>query len=533
MAEAWQTDAEAAAEEARRRIAVAAEAGDSETAETLDFSDLRALTALPAEIAGLARLRRLFAGALNAQGKTARPFEDYHLTDIAPLAGLTGLTTLSLARTQVSDIAPLAGLTGLTSLDLFHTQVSDLAPLSKLTGLTSLDLDVTRVSDLVPLAGLTGLTSLSLFRTQVSDLAPLAGITGLTSLNLHITRVRDLAPLAGLTGLTSLDLEGTQVSDLSPLLDIPTFAEERAKALSFQDTPAADPERDRRLYMLSRLDPQRCAVETVRYLKGTHPDFRGPPGGGATPAQRLADASPVEIAPGDGRMEAHNPGPPARVNPEERDGRIAGQRAAVRRVLAEARESQCPRALIGRLEDYREGLAGDAPIVFVLDAPMTMIRASLSDRFMTEGLDDGLHAGFKHLVDGHDRLAPLLAPPPDRQEAAIATLPEPGPEATPETLTEMAGDVVEALNSEEIRDQVGQELVRTIRATGDLAITAKERLEDRHGLLKRGFASLGGTLAQLSQAVTVYGWLTSPAWAAAMQHIQPILDLIKGLFFGG
>ena len=141
----------------------------------------------------------------------------HQIIDLSPLAGLSGLTTLSLYDTQVSDLSPLAGLSGLTSLYLGGTQVSDLSPLAGLSGLTTLNLIGTQVRDLSPLAGLSGLTTLDLGHTLVSDLSPLAGLSGLTTLYLGLTPVSDLSPLAGLSGLTTLNLGWTPVRDLSPL----------------------------------------------------------------------------------------------------------------------------------------------------------------------------------------------------------------------------------------------------------------------------------------------------------------------------
>ena len=120
-------------------------------------------------------------------------------------------------RKQITDLSPLAGLSGLTTLHLISTPVRDLSPLAGLSGLTTLDLRLTPVRDLSPLAGLSGLTTLDLVGTSVSDLSPLAGLSGLTTLNLYGTSVSDLSPLAGLSGLTTLDLSYTPVSDLSPL----------------------------------------------------------------------------------------------------------------------------------------------------------------------------------------------------------------------------------------------------------------------------------------------------------------------------
>ena len=109
--------------------------------------------------------------------------EDCRALDRLPvgIAGLTGLTELSLNRTQVSDLSPLRELTGLTRLSLDGTQVSDLSPLRELTGLTGLLLDGTQVSDLSPLHELTGLAQLSINGIPAADLRPLRKLTRLAT----------------------------------------------------------------------------------------------------------------------------------------------------------------------------------------------------------------------------------------------------------------------------------------------------------------------------------------------------------------
>ena len=49
---------------------------------------------------------------------------DTNISDLSPLAGLTGLQSLYLSRTEVSDLSPLAGLKGLHVLGLSCTKVS-------------------------------------------------------------------------------------------------------------------------------------------------------------------------------------------------------------------------------------------------------------------------------------------------------------------------------------------------------------------------------------------------------------------------
>ena len=83
---------------------------------------------------------------------------------------------LYIAGEKVSDISPLAGLTGLTRLGLEHNDISDISSLAGLTNLKWLRLDQNDISDVSPLARLTNLTWLAVDRNNISDLSPLDGI---------------------------------------------------------------------------------------------------------------------------------------------------------------------------------------------------------------------------------------------------------------------------------------------------------------------------------------------------------------------
>ena len=157
------------------------------------------------------------------------------IDDIAPLADLIELQSLSLWGTTVSDLTPLANLTALQRLDLDGTLVSDLTPLSNLIGLQWLHLDGTPVSDLSPLSNLIGLQWLHLSGTTVSDLTPLSNLIGLQWLHLDGTPVSDLSPLSNLIGLRSLILLGTTVSDLTPLANLTGL-----QYLDLHETPVSD-----------------------------------------------------------------------------------------------------------------------------------------------------------------------------------------------------------------------------------------------------------------------------------------------------
>ncbi len=106
--------AEAAYAAAERMIAEAKRSG----AESLSFDNklTHALTRLPPAVADLDKLREF-------------DLNNTQIADLAPLAGLTGLTVLRLDNTQIADLAPLAGLTGLTGLWLDGVPAIDLRPL--------------------------------------------------------------------------------------------------------------------------------------------------------------------------------------------------------------------------------------------------------------------------------------------------------------------------------------------------------------------------------------------------------------------
>ena len=76
------------------------------------------------------------------------------LSDLTPLASLTGLKELYLVSNGISDISSLAGLTGLTRLSLADNNISDTSPLASLTNLTWLDLSHNEISNFSPLDGL-------------------------------------------------------------------------------------------------------------------------------------------------------------------------------------------------------------------------------------------------------------------------------------------------------------------------------------------------------------------------------------------
>ena len=192
----------------------------------LQMSDIKATDLSP--VAGLINLQSItftdndvsdispLAGLVNLRhiGTWGNPF-----SDLSPLARLPKLEVLNIcgARLQNAGLAPLAGLTSLKELYLARNGISDISPLAKLTGLTRLELRGNNISDISPIAGLTNLKWLNLQANKISDIQRLAGLTNLEWLQLEINQISDVSPLARLNNLTWLALSVNQISDLSPL----------------------------------------------------------------------------------------------------------------------------------------------------------------------------------------------------------------------------------------------------------------------------------------------------------------------------
>ena len=144
-------------------------------------------------------------------------YKNYELSDIRPLADLTNLSWLSLARTQIDDLSPLANLINLKFLYLWDTPISNLTPLEFLTRLVEINASGCQISDITPLAELTQLKSLWIPYNQIEDITPLKNLTQLTSLNLSRNHIVDVTPLAELTNLQKLRIQDNMIVDHSPL----------------------------------------------------------------------------------------------------------------------------------------------------------------------------------------------------------------------------------------------------------------------------------------------------------------------------
>ncbi|MCY4484861.1 MAG: leucine-rich repeat domain-containing protein [Spirochaetaceae bacterium] len=156
--------------------------------------------------------------AADLEGITSLTTSSLGTMDLTGLEHATNLATLEFHHTQI-DLSFLTRFPKLTRLRIEESRLSDIAPLAALTGLTHLNLKRNEIGDISALASLTNLTTLNLRWNLISDISPLAGLTSLTELDLGRNEISDISPLAALTNLTELMLLQNQITDVSPLLE--------------------------------------------------------------------------------------------------------------------------------------------------------------------------------------------------------------------------------------------------------------------------------------------------------------------------
>lgn len=173
-----------------------------------------------------------------------RPLQPLRLE---PLARLGKLVRLSIRGHEVGDLRALRGLTALKVLEL-RLNGTDLAELKQLTGLRHLSLTLPSNAPLLALSKLTGLRGLELETTAFSSLKPLSTLVALQRLSLSASAGPvDLEALYPLVGLKTLDLSklplvtAKQLAALKRALPhtritAPAIAPKTAEKLGFCDT---------------------------------------------------------------------------------------------------------------------------------------------------------------------------------------------------------------------------------------------------------------------------------------------------------
>lgn len=139
------------------------------------------------------------------------------ITNLAGLENAISLQRLYLNSHSISNLTPLAGLTGLTWLELDYNHVSDVSPLLNLKQLRGLRLNSNTVTNAPLVTALTNLQTLVLTQNGLTNIAFLASMPKLTNLWCGANLYTNLSPIAGLTNLQELRLTSLPIRDFSLL----------------------------------------------------------------------------------------------------------------------------------------------------------------------------------------------------------------------------------------------------------------------------------------------------------------------------
>ena len=144
---------------------------------------------------------------------------------LEPLAGLTNLTDLVISDTTVSskDLAFIAKLPKLSTLTLHNCGLSGISELSAATQLTWLDLSKNYIGNLSALSGMTKLEYVDLSHNALTSLEVFGGLPQLAELYVSYNSIESTAPLAGCASLNVLDITGNLLVTLEGLDALPSL----------------------------------------------------------------------------------------------------------------------------------------------------------------------------------------------------------------------------------------------------------------------------------------------------------------------
>lgn len=172
--------------------------------QTLDLTG----SSFPAEdLAVLAKLPSL----------TSLTLSDCSLSTIAALEGAQNLTKLDLSSNTVRNLEVISAMTTLKELNLKHNAVIDLSCLSTLNNLETLDLSYNAVTGLTPLASCTKLNWLDAGNNQLTRVDGVENLPLLSYLSLDYNSISDVSVLGSCVELTNLSVANNSLTSIAAL----------------------------------------------------------------------------------------------------------------------------------------------------------------------------------------------------------------------------------------------------------------------------------------------------------------------------
>ena len=142
---------------------------------------------------------------------------DCDLSSIANLSGATSLEYLDLNNNAIRDIKALGTIPTLQELNLSHNALNNLSALSALTALEKLDISYNSLSTLNGLSGLPRLSQIIADHNSISQIDQIDTLNTLTYLSLNANKLTNISVVSKCTELTDLYISENQLTDIASL----------------------------------------------------------------------------------------------------------------------------------------------------------------------------------------------------------------------------------------------------------------------------------------------------------------------------
>ena len=201
------------AEPGGRTVSVAGKNVDPDT-DSFDLSGRTLTSQDMAEIASLSRLETL-------------SLTNCSISDLSFLTPLTDLRTLYLPDNKINDLTPLVGLTQLRTLYLDKNPLTDLTPLIQLPHLATLSIQGVTIANYVLEDLQTSMPECRIFSDSVVEAVRPITLGGtvftedVEELDLSDREIRDISKLSYCLQLRDLNLSGNPLSSLTTLAGLP------------------------------------------------------------------------------------------------------------------------------------------------------------------------------------------------------------------------------------------------------------------------------------------------------------------------
>ena len=140
-----------------------------------------------------------------------------NVTDLSPLASLTGLQGITFHNCNVKDISFTANLKNLDTIGAESNGITDISALAGHKKLTNVWMQYNNVKDISPLKDSTEMINICFTNNPVSDISVLSGMKKLVQINFTGCKVKSLDALKNCTTIELAYLGENQISDLTPL----------------------------------------------------------------------------------------------------------------------------------------------------------------------------------------------------------------------------------------------------------------------------------------------------------------------------